>query len=186
MLKITGVYFMAKYDVFISYSAKDGATSEALAKRLDADGIAVWLDQWRIKPGDNILSRIEHGLQHSYALMLLLSFHTVGSRWTELERTSRQFRDPTNQKRRFVPVLIDVCDLPPTLAPLKFIDYVSRSDEAYNDSIYSEVNTLKANPPLSEVSAIAEDASASVYLPMSSTLRSMSPAAIMRYISAGA
>jgi hypothetical protein len=35
-----------QYDVFLSHSAKDNAVLRAVAKRLRADGLQVWFDEW--------------------------------------------------------------------------------------------------------------------------------------------
>ena len=40
------------FDVFLSHSSKDKAIVRAVAERLRADGLRVWLDDWEIRPGD--------------------------------------------------------------------------------------------------------------------------------------
>ena len=67
------------YDVFHSYSSKDKAVVRALAKRLEADGLQVWFDEWALKPGDNILANIEEGLEQSRVLLLCMSANAFGS-----------------------------------------------------------------------------------------------------------
>ena len=52
------------YDVFLSHSSKDKAVVRAVADRLRADGLRVWLDDWEIRPGDSIPAKIEEGLEH--------------------------------------------------------------------------------------------------------------------------
>ncbi|MGD0946970.1 MAG: toll/interleukin-1 receptor domain-containing protein [Candidatus Binatia bacterium] len=56
------------HDVFLSHSAKDKAVVRAIAERLRADGLRVWLDDWEIRPGDSIPAKIEDGLEHSRVL----------------------------------------------------------------------------------------------------------------------
>ena len=50
------------YDVFLSHSSKDKAIVRAVAERLHADGLRVWLDDWEIRPGDSIPAKIEAAL----------------------------------------------------------------------------------------------------------------------------
>jgi len=45
------------FDVFLSHSSKDKAVVRAVAERLRADGLRVWLDGWEIRPGDNTRRR---------------------------------------------------------------------------------------------------------------------------------
>ena len=122
-----------KYDVFISYSSKDRDSCITLAKRLVSDGIVVWLDEWNVRYGENIVVAIDEGLKNSRTLILLLSPYSVAAEWPNHERSTRQFRDPKNQGLQFLPVLLDVCDLPETLKPLKYVDYCSRSESAYSE-----------------------------------------------------
>ena len=42
------------HDVFLSHSSKDKAVVRAVAERLRADGLRVWLDEWELKPGESI------------------------------------------------------------------------------------------------------------------------------------
>ena len=96
-----------QYDVFISHSSKDKTAVRELAQRLRADGLRVWLDEWEIKPGDLISLRIEHGLEQSRVLILVMSASAFASEWVTLERHTALFRDPTNAKRRFIPLRLD-------------------------------------------------------------------------------
>ena len=50
------------YDVFLSHSAKDKAVVRDVAERLRKDGVKVWFDEWVLKPGDSIPSKVEEGL----------------------------------------------------------------------------------------------------------------------------
>ena len=100
-----------QYDVFLSHSSKDerskpptmlhdtggNAVVRPLAKRLRADGVKVWFDEWP---------------EGSRVLALCMSANAFGSDWAQLEsgtlRTGRRpFRDPLNEERRFLPLRLD-------------------------------------------------------------------------------
>jgi TIR domain len=49
-------------DVFISYSHADAAWVHTLADNLHQLGLEVWIDRWRISPGDRFVHAIEQGL----------------------------------------------------------------------------------------------------------------------------
>ena len=104
------------YDVFLSHSSKDKAIVCAVAERLRADGLRVWLDDWEIRPGDSIPAKIEHGLEHSRVLVLCMSAHAFGSDWTQLESYTYRFRDPLNKERRFIPLRLDAAPIKGSLA----------------------------------------------------------------------
>ncbi len=110
------------YDVFISHSSKDKPVVRELANRLKQDGLRVWLDEWEIQPGDMIGLKLEEGLTKSRTLILVMSRYAFESDWVTLERHTLLFRDPTNARRRFIPMLIENCKLPDVIAQFAYID----------------------------------------------------------------
>ena len=115
-----------QYDVFISHSSKDKPTVRALAERLRADNLRVWLDDWELKPGDSIPAKIEEGLEHSRILLLCMSAHAFGSDWTTLESQTFRFRDPQNRERRFIPLRLDDAPLRGSLVQFLYIDWQAK------------------------------------------------------------
>jgi len=120
-----------KYDVFLSHSSKDKPVVRELAQRLENDGLKVWLDEWEIWPGDMIGLKIEKGLEESRTLILIMSENSFASEWVTLERHTALFRDPTNAKRRFVPLRLDDTELPEILQQFSYVDWRKRSDHEY-------------------------------------------------------
>ena len=94
-------------DVFLSHSAKDRAVVRDVAERLRNDGVKVWFDEWVLKPGDSIPSKIEEGLEHSRVLVLCMSARAFGPDWAQLESGTFRFRDPMNKERRFLFLRLD-------------------------------------------------------------------------------
>jgi hypothetical protein len=119
------------YDVFLSYSSQDKQVVHALAERLKQEGLRVWLDEWMIQPGAMIGLQIQHGLEQSRTLLMCMSHAYFDSEWATLEHHTLLFRDPTNEKRRFIPLLIEDCAMPDIIAQFAYIDWRTRSDEAY-------------------------------------------------------
>jgi len=112
------------YDVFLSHSAKDKAIVRAIAERLQRDGLKVWFDEGVLKPGDNILAKIEDGLEHSRVLVLCMSANAFGSDWAQLESHTFRFRDPLNQERRFIPLRLDDTTIKGSLAQFLYINWL--------------------------------------------------------------
>ena len=105
-----------QYDVFLSHSAKDKAVVRDVAERLRKDGVKVWFDEWVLKPGDSIPSKIEEGLERSRVLVLCMSANAFGSDWAQLESGTFRFRDPLNKERRFLPLRLDDAPIKGSLA----------------------------------------------------------------------
>jgi WD40 repeat protein len=119
------------YDVFLSHNKADKPRVRQLAQKLRTAGLRVWFDEWIIKPGDDIYLAIERGLQTARTLVLCLSPAALGSDWVGLERSTVLFRDPSNAGRRFIPLLLEQCDLPDTLRRYSKVDYRRGSAAAF-------------------------------------------------------
>ena len=120
-----------EYDVFISHSSADKPAVRELAERLKADGLRVWLDEWEIKPGDPIGIKIEHGLEQSRVLILVMSADAFASDWMTLERHTALFRDPINAQRRFIPLRLDDAKIKDTLKQFAYVDWRQKSYQEY-------------------------------------------------------
>ena len=118
-----------KYDVFLSHSSKDNEVVRAVAERLRADGVRVWLDLWEIHPGDHIPAKIEEGLEHTRVLVLCMSAHAFGSDWAHLESYTFRFRDPLNKERRFIPLRLDAAPIKGSLAQFLYINWLPDGHE---------------------------------------------------------
>lgn len=121
------------YDVFLSYNSKDKLRVRKLAERLKGAGLRVWFDDWNIRVGDIITLKIEEGLQQSRVLLLCISPNALASHWLNLERSTAVHRDPTNEFRRFIPLLLADCELPDSIRLYKHLDFRDDSDAAFSE-----------------------------------------------------
>ena len=107
----------------------------------------MWLDEWVIKPGDDIYLAIERGLEAARVQVLCLSPAALGSDWVALERSTVLFRDPTNAGRRFVPLLLADCTLPDTLRRYKYVDFRQETPAAFEELLAACREEAEAAPP---------------------------------------
>jgi len=119
------------YDVFLSHSSRDKLHVRELARRLKADGVKVWFDEWEIQPGDPIPVRIEAGLSASRVLVFVISKHSLGSDWATWEVWTSRFRHPINTSRRFIPLRLDNAELPDAICMFSHVDWRCRTTEEY-------------------------------------------------------
>ncbi len=119
-----------EYDVFLSHNHADKPRVRRLAERLKAAGVRVWLDEWVIQAGDIIALKVDEGLEQSRVLLLCLSPAALASGWVALERSTAVHRDPANEGRRFIPLLLGNCALPDTLRRYKYVDFREESEAA--------------------------------------------------------
>ena len=135
------------YDVFLSHNRQDKPRVRALAGRLKEAGLQVWLDDWVIKPGDDIYLAIERGLESARVQVLCLSPAALGSDWVALERSTVLFRDPSNAGRRFIPLLLADCDLPDTLRRYKYVDFRQETSDAFEELLNACREGAEAETP---------------------------------------
>lgn len=120
------------YDVFIGHCHEDLEPARRLAGRLRADGVRVWFEEWVSHPGEDFEFEIEDGLENSRSLILLASPDMFGTGWPRFERMTVPFRDPSNDKRRFIPLLMrEGGDVHETIRRYRQIDWRTESDESY-------------------------------------------------------
>lgn len=120
-----------QFDVFLSHNGKDKPRVRKLAERLKSAGLRVWFDEWNIKSGDIIALKVDEGLEQSRVLLLCISANALASGWVALERSTAVHRDPANVGRRFIPVLLDNCELPDTLRRYKYVDFRDEAEAAF-------------------------------------------------------
>ncbi|HXC71386.1 MAG TPA: TIR domain-containing protein [Pyrinomonadaceae bacterium] len=123
------------YDVFLSHNSKDKPRVRKLAERLKQAGLRVWFDEWNIKPGEIISLKVDEGLDQSRVLLLCISPNALASGWVALERSTAIHRDPSNESRRFIPLLLVDCELPDTLYRYKYVDFRKETKTAFAELV---------------------------------------------------
>ena len=68
---------------------------------------------------------------HTFPIVLCLSPNALASGWVALERSTAIHRDPSNEGRRFIPLLLADCDLPDTLRRYKYVDFREEAKAAF-------------------------------------------------------
>ncbi len=122
-----------QFDVFLSHNSKDKPRVRKLAERLKQAGLRVWFDEWIIKGGDIIALKVDDGLEQSRVLLLCISPNALASGWVALERSTAIHRDPANEDRRFIPLLLADCELPDTLRRYKYVDFREEAEAAFTE-----------------------------------------------------
>ena len=89
--------------VFLSYTRKDSALANALARELQRQGLKVW-DEQNISPGADLSEEIKKALNDSDSMIALLNQHSFSSSYVRNELQHAFFDD--RYKNRLLPVLI--------------------------------------------------------------------------------
>jgi len=124
-----------------------------------------WLDELEIKVGENIVSRIEHGISEADYVIVVLSPFSVESGWVEREWQAKYLDEMKQKKPLILPVLLRDCRIPPLLKNKKYADFrknyavgLVKLIDAINIGIsqvpFEDRSTL---PPLTKRTAKAHD-----------------------------
>lgn len=132
-----------EYDVFICHSSNDKSVLTTLIEDFKKENITYWVDAEQIDYGDNIIQKIEEGLQKSRYVIPCLSKNLITSGWTREEYGAILHAEFSgNFKRIVIPLKLDNCkedDIPFLLRSKKRVKYSDKTD--FNDFI----KFLKAN-----------------------------------------
>jgi energy-coupling factor transporter ATP-binding protein EcfA2 len=100
-----------KYDVFLSYNSRDREQVENIARRLNEQGLKVFLDRWYLTPGKSWQKELERILAECGAVAVCLGPHGMG-RWQHSEMELAIDRHVRDEKFSVIPVLLPGGDPP--------------------------------------------------------------------------
>src|SRR5690349_17644571 len=108
--------------LFISYSHADHEFAARFAAALLNSGQDVWFAPWELGPGDSLVNKIfEEGLGEAGAFAVVLSKHSIQSRWVR-EELSVAIVQRIERLTRVIPVLIEDVEIPVALRALYWVD----------------------------------------------------------------
>lgn len=126
-----------KYDVFISYSSRDRSIVKQISNELRKRKFDIWLDEWEIRVGEQIIQKISEGLESSRYLAIWLSEHSVQSKWVEREWQSKYWDEVDSQLTVVLPLLGEKCDIPTLLKQKKYANFSKSFDDGLSDLLQS-------------------------------------------------
>jgi hypothetical protein len=119
--------------VFISHSSKDKQFARFLSVDLANAGHHPWLDEWDIRVGESIPTKIADGLENCDALIIILSEHSVSSKWVESEWQAKYWDEITQGRIQVLPVLLKPCNVPTLLKTKKYANFTDDYDRGLEE-----------------------------------------------------
>ncbi len=145
-------------DIFLCHTGSDKEWVRELGERLEQHqvngrSLQVFLDEWDIDYGENLLSKLDAGLKQSRFLGLIISPRMLKADWPTAEWQSQVMADPAGKKGRILPLLRhkvdpetgEVIELPFVLSPLKRFDFTR--DRDFERELAQLVRRLSGLPP---------------------------------------
>jgi len=102
--------------VFISHASEDKERFVIdFARKLRANGVDAWLDNWEMLPGDSLVDKIfEEGIKEADSFIIVLSNHSVNKPWIR-EELNASFIKRIDKNSKIIPIVLDKCSVPECL-----------------------------------------------------------------------
>ena len=145
-------------DLFICHNSVDKALAQRIAGDVEATDwngrqLTVFLDEWDIGVGENIVLKINDALGKARFVAVMLSPEMAASDWCRAELGAALHKDPGNRTARVVPLRVRdhhqetsaPIEIPALLGPLNYLDFRRRED--YARSVARLLATLRGEAP---------------------------------------
>jgi len=100
--------------IFLCHAHADSEAAQQLAQALTAEGWQVWISPHSIQPGEKWVDAVQRGLDESSIFLLLLSQHSLYSRWVKTETSAAIALEHTGHMQ-FVVAEVEPCQHVPSL-----------------------------------------------------------------------
>jgi len=120
---------------FLSYSRANKDFAIKLAKELKSEGFHIWLDQLDIPAGARWDREVEKALKESEIFMIILTPASVDS-----ENVLDEIGYAIDNRKRFLPVLLENCEVPFRLRRFQYVDFTNKS---FDDGVESAKDLLR-------------------------------------------
>lgn len=141
---------------FLCHGSEDKSVARRIAKKLQANGIETFFDEWEIRSGDSLRQKIDHGLSACTHFIVLVTETSISKPWVNAE-IDAAFVQKVSGQCRFIPLRrnLDAEQLPPLLAALH-----APSVDDFDADIHrliADIYGLSDKPPLGEPVSAMQD-----------------------------
>jgi len=118
--------------VFISHDHDDGDFAELLKLKLERNGIMGWLDNERLKIGQDWRQEIDDGIVNSVAVIAIMTPEARKSEYVTYE-----WAFAWGKGKKIFPVMLKQTQLHPRLESLQYLDFTKRNSRPFEQLIES-------------------------------------------------
>jgi hypothetical protein len=102
-------------------------------------GVEVFMDDKDLGIGDDLLTKIEEGIDDSTGLLYVMSSHSVRSKWVKEELSLARVKQMSQKCFKIYPLMVEEVQLPLSIRRLKYADF---RNWHIGEKYYSEVALL--------------------------------------------
>jgi hypothetical protein len=131
--------------IFISHSSRNRRRAERLANALKAWGADVWYAPWEILVGHDFVEDIYDGIRECDYLAILLTRHSVASKWVKEELNRAKVKQIRDNKTFILPLLYEKdVEIPEPIKTIQYADF-TRDYEKGIVQVLQAIGLLSAN-----------------------------------------
>jgi hypothetical protein len=110
--------------IFLCHSSLDKPFVRRLANRLTESGVTIWLDEVSLYIGDSLINKISEAIIEKIDFVVaIISKNSIKSPWVKKEISLAVTKEIMSDKVVVLPVLIDDCPIPNSLADKLYADF---------------------------------------------------------------
>ena len=136
--------------VFLSHTGKDKDVVELVGVFLTKRGLTVWLDAWRMTPGDSLVEKIGEGIQASDRLVVFLTPESVESNWVRKEVATGIVMEVAEEKglgsKFVIPALLIPCKIPILLRDKIYANFTNKAFDAACEELLAGILDQQRGP----------------------------------------
>lgn len=122
-------------DLFLCHHRADKDWVRNLATSIETERhkdrkLKVFFDEWDIRPGENIISKIDEGMKRSRFVGVVLSKSALSAEWPVMELSMAVCKDPSGRKGTVIPMWLGKCQVPAPLVIRNFLDFSNEREYA--------------------------------------------------------
>lgn len=129
--------------VFFSYASEDKAIVEQVFLRVNDKfpNISGWLDKYEIFGGDDLIEKINKGIDSSDKFLIFLSSNSIDKPWIRAELRKALMKEINGVDPEFIiPVKLGkISSFPPFLESKYYIDLETKTENEWLEEIYSGI-----------------------------------------------
>ncbi len=126
--------------IFLSHAHEDKGVVEPIGSWLQNRQLEVWIDNWRLTPGDSLIEKVGEGIESSDRLVVFFSEASVDSNWVRKEVATGLVMELAEKKglgEKFViPALLTPCRVPILLRDKLYANFTNKAFEAACEELY--------------------------------------------------
>jgi TIR domain len=138
--------------IILSHNYRDKPFVRTLAQDLTAMGVKVWVDEAELRVGDSLITRISLAIDEMRYLGVVLSPHSVDSRWVREELNQALTNQLALRATSVLPILLADCQIPGFLRDRLYADF--RDPGNYADALQRLLQSIGIDNPGQRASVI--------------------------------